>query len=390
MNSPDSSILDRPRRRPRPAQVLLLRSMRTTVPVLVSFLAASVTAGTPNISPTQVLQAVTCASESQCWVVGYSQFDNSRPDQTLILRLRKNGKSWAVKISPNTSPLESNRLSGVACASESQCWAVGGYSTNISHSLIEQWDGKSWSIVNSPDFDGTLTAVACSSASDCWAVGYDSGLAQPVFERWNGNSWAMFTGVLSYPAVTGVESIACSSSTDCWATGFSNGGAGLFHWDGAEWASAEIFGDGFSVIADLLGVSCSAGSCQAVGWYLGFYFDNLTHPLAFSVKPPFLSNSYAQATNSWSSLSGVACDSAANCWAVGGTAIGGGQALIERWNGSAWSIVSSPIVNGPNSLKSVACSSVANCWAVGGYQPTSGLYQPLFEHWDGTAWSVAK
>lgn len=40
-------------------------------------------------------------------------------------------------------------------------------------------------------------------------------------------------------------------------------------------------------------------------------------------------------------LHGVWCTSASNCWAVGDNfAEGGGmgKALIERWNGSAWSI----------------------------------------------------
>ena len=40
--------------------------------------------------------------------------------------------------------------------------------------LIEHWNGISWSIVTSPN-NGTsglqLNGVTCASASDCWAVG---------------------------------------------------------------------------------------------------------------------------------------------------------------------------------------------------------------------------
>jgi hypothetical protein len=66
----------------------------------------------------------------------------------------------------------------VSCASSSQCFAVGSQNNGTSDkTLIEQWDGNSWSIVPSPN-NGTLPqylfGVACASTSECWAVGYYS------------------------------------------------------------------------------------------------------------------------------------------------------------------------------------------------------------------------
>src|SRR2546428_31583 len=107
----------------------------------------------PNIAQDNALNTVTCASASDCWAVGYY-------NQALILR--RNGTAWSIVASPNnvmspTNGTEDNYLSGVACASASQCWAVGSYQmTNAlgqynERSLIEKWDGSSWSIVPSPN-----------------------------------------------------------------------------------------------------------------------------------------------------------------------------------------------------------------------------------------------
>jgi len=72
-------------------------------------------------------------------------------------------------------------LSNATAISDSNVWAVG---TNINSSgnfqtVIEQWNGTSWSIVSSPDpgsGSNILVGVAGTSANDVWAVGgYDNG-----------------------------------------------------------------------------------------------------------------------------------------------------------------------------------------------------------------------
>jgi len=98
-------------------------------------------------------------------------------------------------------------------------------------------------------------------------------------------------------------------------------------------------------------------------------------------------------------LYGVTCVSASDCWAVGfsqslvGTS-NINQTLIERWDGTAWAIVSSPNTNPTqnNYLDGVTCVSASNCWAVGRYYTgnavQSGVYQTLIERWDGTSWAI--
>ena len=95
-------------------------------------------------------------------------YSNGTTYQTLILLW--NGSSWARVSSPDTSTTQFNELKGVTCPSASQCWAAGDYSNGTTYqTLIEQWNGSSWSIVSSPDASSAqsdyLLGVACSSAS---------------------------------------------------------------------------------------------------------------------------------------------------------------------------------------------------------------------------------
>ena len=56
------------------------------------------------------------------------------------------------------------------------------------------------------------------------------------------------------------------------------------------------------------------------------------------------------------------------------------QTLAEQWNGSDWSMVTTPNPSASqNDLNSVACTSAANCWAVG-FASSSVANQTLAEH----------
>jgi hypothetical protein len=122
------------------------------------------------------LYAVSCVSSTDCWAAG-SYYTAANVQQTLIERW--NGTAWSIVNSPNMSTTDFNLLSDVACASASECWAVGEYWNSITRTeqtLIERWDGSSWAVVNSANTataqPNVLSGVTCASASDCWAVGY--------------------------------------------------------------------------------------------------------------------------------------------------------------------------------------------------------------------------
>ena len=90
-------------------------------------------------------------------------------------------------------------------------------------------------------------------------------------------------------------------------------------------------------------------------------------------------------------LSSVSCVSVSDCVAVGNTVTGSGSAvetLVMVWNGTVWSIVSSPNAGTTEDfLSSVSCVSVSDCVAVGSTY-TGSAYETLAMVWDGTDWSI--
>jgi hypothetical protein len=93
----------------------------------------------------------------------------------------------------------------------------------------------------------------------------------------------------------------------------------------------------------------------------------------------------------YNSLNGVVALSANDVWSVG-TDLGftvSSQPLIERWNGTHWHIVPSPTITASGQLNAVArIPGTQKLWAVGTQFNSSNGPQPLIERWDGTTWSV--
>ena len=98
-------------------------------------------------------------------------------------------------------------------------------------------------------------------------------------------------------------------------------------------------------------------------------------------------------TISTAALNGVAAVSATDVWAVGDSSafVGSGIGnvpVVEHWDGVSWSLVSSPTIPEGGRLQAVTAISSTDIWAVGnrlnGVFPTVGLA----EHWDGLSWRV--
>jgi hypothetical protein len=296
---------------------------------------------------------------------------------------------WSIVSSANET-YTGNVLNGVACVSASDCWAVGSYGL-VDQTLIEHWDGTSWAIVASPNtgegWYNILTDVTCVSASDCWAVG-------SIFLHWDGTSWT------SISAPSNATSVSCASSSDCWAVGYYYNGSAwqalIEGWDGTAWAIVTSPNTSATEDNYLSDVTCvSASDCLAVGYYLTFshyqtlieYWDGTAWSVVPSAPKPIDMEEGA--------LNGVTCASTSDCWAVGyyrNRDDFDQHTLIERWDGTAWSIVPSPNTSADESnvLVNVTCASAWDCWAVGYYsQQHSPFYvlQTLVEHWDGTSWA---
>jgi hypothetical protein len=83
-------------------------------------------------------------------------------------------------------------------------------------------------------------------------------------------------------------------------------------------------------------------------------------------------------------LTGVAAISDHDIWAVGMVNfIGFTSPLIEHFDGSTWSVVSSPALPASGHLNSITALGANNIWAVGTVGTTD-----LIEHFNGSTWSV--
>ncbi len=304
----------------------------------------------PNVgTSTNFLNGVAAVSANNVWAVG--SYGNGNGGITLVEHW--DGTQWKVVASPDVNGSPSEELLGVAAISRNNIWAVGDYYTasNIQQSLIEHWDGTSWSVVSSPNVASmfnVLTAVSAISATDMWAVGNYSGTQgyQALIEHWNGTNWSIVPGPSSQSGrLNGVTAIA---SNNVWAVGTGTGATGdqtlVEHWDGTSWSVVNSSGPGV-------------------------------------------------ATNT---LNGVAAISANNVWAVGEDSNSAAPSatytpLIEHWNGTSWGMVSSPLQGTSDLLNGIAAVSASDMWAVGDYRTgidPMGPYFSLIEHWNGTAWSA--
>lgn len=209
-----------------------------------------------------------------------------------------------------------------------------------------------WHNVASPSMnsDGNeLLSVSALNAQDAWAVGESSdnfsGDYEPLVEHWNGSTWSIAT--VPEPLNTSLSSVHEFAANDVWAIGTLQNQSTFayqtyaIHWDGSTWSEVTT---------------------PNVGSQNNFF-------------------------------AGLGPSSSNNLWAVGSyynTTVGFMQTLTEHWNGSSWSAVSSPDVSGVNDeLIGAGVVGPRNVWAVGDFgDPINIIAQTLIEHWNGSSWSI--
>jgi hypothetical protein len=309
-------------------------------------------APSPATSVNTGLWGVACTGASSCFAVGSSQRAQQSPKQLIE---RWNGNAWSTMTNPRG--LSAATLSDVACPATANCFAVGSRSGKA---LAEFWNGHTWSLMKAPSPRGIrvrLIGIACPTRTSCVAVGSywpTANRQRPLAEHWNGKTWAIMTTPTLADGYIAFSAIACPSAKSCFAVGTRLTGSGntttlVEHWNGTKWATMTSANVGGSAAGSLTGIACVNGAtCFAVG------------DVAYPTR----------------SLPDVV-------------------PLIEKWNGSHWAIVASPIpgTNNFSTLFDVRCATAANCLAVGGSGQqtgpgTSSFEHTLTEHWDGTAWSI--
>ena len=305
-----------------------------------------------------------------------------------------------------------NVLNAVAVRSSTDAWAVGHFTAPDQdddglNMLTERWNGSTWRQIAAPAVlhrDESLLAVGASSATDAWAVGFTKTVGAagrfPLAAHWNGMAWT----IVPTPTLTGgskstLNGVVDFSPTNAWAVGRGRNGAALAErWNGSTWSVVSVPTPAGSSSSQLSGISAvSPSNIWAVGsattvvgtTVVGRTLVEHWNGTAWSIVTS------RNATNS-NLLTGVAAVAANDVWAVGYTITPDGsnqpdKTLLEHWNGSAWSVVASPSPASNDTLSGVAARSATDVWAVGTRQDRSGaipIDRTLTEHWNGTTWSV--
>jgi hypothetical protein len=303
-----------------------------------------------------VLNGITVISTRDIWAVGGQL--NGVGDGSLTMHW--NGMTWSVMPAVHSAGARFVSFNGVAAVTSRDVWAVGQQSAGpdrLAQPLIERWDGTAWRLVSSPlpqstapTRGGVLNAVTrIPGTNQLWAVGgwtqyVNTAPPQPLIERWDGAAWQ----IIASPALPNGsmggnwDGVVALSATNAWAVGRYavknpvDSHPLIGHWDGTRWqivvASPDTYGELNSVVA------AGANDVQVAG-------SLLTGP---------------------------------------GASSGNGRRvpLIERWNGTAWRIVTSP--EPPNGVISgqvgAATDGAGNYWAVGAYLNEKSVSQTLTLH----------
>ncbi|HMA35531.1 MAG TPA: S-layer homology domain-containing protein [Chloroflexia bacterium] len=295
------------------------------------------------------------------------------------------GTAWTVIPSPN-SPGGYGVLYAVAAVAPGDLWAVGAAGGGqLTQPLVEHGTGSSWTVVPSPPGPtgyGELTGVAAVAANDVWAVGYYNDAARPsvdtsLIEHWDGSSWTVVPGLPLGANSHYLQRVTALAANNVWAVGAQSNGTVyqtlVAHWDGTSWTVVPSPNSGTknNYLAGVAAVSANDI------WAVGDYFNSagVDQPLAehwdsgsWTIVPPPIVGTKANY------LTGVTAVATNDVWAVGSFISGSvNQPLVAHWDGSAWSLVPSSGQPSGNYLSAATAAGANDIWAVGGYYNGSTL-----------------
>jgi hypothetical protein len=308
------------------------------------------------------LRGVAVSPDGGAWAVG------TDTSVTKGLIERWNGRSWKRVPSPNPGgDLGLSTLDGVAARSPSSAWAVGKYITSnifepmFSQTLIEHWNGTAWEQAASPSpgpADSRLLGVTALSPSSAWAVGSytdSAGWDQTLIEQWNGKTWKQIPSPNpGGPSRSNVLfGVAAMSASNAFAVGIYFGSRVFVtlieHWDGRAWKQIPSpngpsgpYGPASSYLYGVAALSPSAA--WAVGTYDSTGFNQTLIERWNGRTWKRIPSPNPGGPSQLNLLTAVAVRSTSSAWAAGHYDQGGppDRTLTEFWNGRAWKTVASP------------------------------------------------
>jgi hypothetical protein len=243
----------------------------------------------------------------------------------------------------------------------------------------------SFAIIGASCSKGTATTTTTATSTTLVPVGPVDGWSAKQLPNPPGATNAFLAGV------------ACPSSSSCLAVGaYGKSNSEFFslveHWNGSAWSIEPEAGARSPIASRLLGISCpSAATCFAVGEVLkkstteGALIEHFNGSAWTYVRVPLPKNI------SSSSLTAISCSSPSACTAIGSyiaPPLGQSDPMLLRWNGINWALEAAPArlshVTSITFLQ-VSCASVTACTAVGQSTTTKGA-SAYAAHWNGQIW----
>ncbi len=165
--------------------------------------------------------SVAGVASNDLWAVG-GRGDGSAccPAQSLIEHW--NGTSWSVVAKPGV-----NDLSGVTALAANNVWAVAVHTSPNVSTIVEHWNGTRWANVAAPsqNVNGGFISLRGIASNDVWAVD-GSGLMQT--QHWDGSAWSIIA-TPNPPVGSGLLGVAAVSSGNVWAEGYNDDSNGHLH-----------------------------------------------------------------------------------------------------------------------------------------------------------------
>ena len=372
--------------------------------------------------------AISCAATTACTAVGSTRPGGKYTFATLAARW--NGSAYSLQTPVNPQPQQQSELVDVSCPTTNTCVGLGN-DYYRGRGFLESWKNGSWSLVHT--YAGTMKAIACptstwcmsvarndddawrvksieffgeywdietlsppvpqggselrindvscTSESACTMVGrYYSGGYKPYVARWNGTSWSQQSAPLPSEgtAAEALLAVSCASSTSCLAVGKAANKPFAERWNGSEWSLSSVPNPTGAADASLQGISCTASNaCIAVGSYAKSGASQRTLAASFNGTAWTILSTPNPAKEGGAVLREVSCLSSASCIAVGSLATPAPilaeeeATLALSWNGTSWTLQSSPNAGGSafSSFNAISCAATTACTAVGSTRP---------------------
>ncbi len=237
-----------------------------------------------------------------------------------------------------------------------------------------------------------LEAVDCTGSETCAAVGFywpGSGSKAMTKVETNGQWTLTSTPIPSEALYSSLTGVSCTASNACTAVGYATNSTGgsatplAVRWDGSSWSIQSVSLPAGGKYGYLAGVDCTASNdCIAVGYYVA---EGSSKSLTLAERWNGTSWSVMSTPNvegaTANELEKISCVSSSDCWAVGNVNKSG-PALAEHWNGTSWSINSPASM--PERLKDISCGSSSSCVATTAALGNQGL---TLARWNGSTWS---